>query len=145
MSEKWNIGIEEYFLNNFDIDRLYSSIEKSDFFFLHHIYLCGRNSECEDGVYLSELAAEMKLPMPNISKAVKRLQEKGYIEWNMTPDRDRTYVDLTSNAIELMHDEREKMRKIYERIKAEIPEADLERTVATVRRINEIVADVGGK
>lgn len=139
MNIQENYDIEEYFLRNFDIDKLYDSIEKTDFLFLHHIYACEKRSESEKGVYLSELAEKMKLSIADVSKAIKRLQEKGYIDWNMTPDRERTYVNLTSNAIELMHDEREKMKEIYKMIHTEISKSDMEITIATLKKMNEIV------
>lgn len=140
MDEIFDLKIEKYFLENFNIDNLFSSLEKSDFLFLHYIYLGMKESECEEGVFLSEIAEKMKLPIAAISKAMKRLQEKGYVNWDMTPDKERTYVTLTNHAIELMRDERVKMKNIYETIISDIPKEELEVTIATIKKINKIIA-----
>jgi len=140
MIEKLNLEIEEYFLKNFDIDRLFSSIEKSEFLFLHHIYLGVKDSECAEGMFLSEIADQMKMPVPEASKAIRRLQDKGYVRWDMTQDRKRTYINLTENALNLMQEERQKMKMIYDIIKNDINKEDLEITIATVKKINEIAS-----
>lgn len=51
------------------------------------------NSEIEDGVYLSDLAEYMHMSITDISKAVKKLQQKGYVEWH-TDDKKKEHISL---------------------------------------------------
>lgn len=130
---------EEFFLKNFNVDRLFHSIERADYLILYYIRACGEKSECETGVYLSELAEAMDIPIAQMSKAAKGLQEKGYIFWKMTDERDRTYVELTPNAIELMKEEHGLLRGVYEQIHLEIPEEELMNMGQTMRKITDIM------
>ena len=56
------------------------------------------NSEIEDGVYLSDLAEYMHMSITDISKAVKKLQQKGYVEWHTDDKKERTYITPTTKA-----------------------------------------------
>ena len=72
---------EDFFLKSINIDNIFKTFEKADYLFLYSIKHCMENSEIEDGVYLSDLAEYMNMPITDISKAVKKLQQKGYVEW----------------------------------------------------------------
>ena len=43
----------------------------------------------------------MKLSIPETSKMVKSLENKGYIIWKLDEKKERTYLVLTNKAIEL--------------------------------------------
>lgn len=62
----------------------------------------------------------MHFELPDISKAIEKLQDKGYVSWKTDNSAGKTYVELTSKAVELMFDERLRMKKCYEQIREEI-------------------------
>lgn len=139
MSGLFDRKVEDFFIKGFDIDRIFDSIGRADYLFLYYIDVCGEKDGGSSKVYLTRLAEEMKLTIPQVSKAVRQLQEKGYVEWKMNEEKDRTYVELTQTAVELMHDERERMKNYYTLIKEEIPQEELESTINTIKKIGRIL------
>lgn len=84
---------EDFFLRSINIDNIFKTFEKADYLFLYSIKHCMENSEIEDGVYLSDLAEYMHMSITDISKAVKKLQQKGYVEWH-TDDKKKEHISL---------------------------------------------------
>ncbi len=133
---------EAFFLNNFNTDRIFNVIERTDYLFLHYIKRCEVQSGQEKRVYLSTLAATMSLGIPEISKAVEKLPLKGYVSWKTDSDAGKTYVELTSKAVELMVDEKRRMEQSYQKIREEIGAEELERTIQTMKKITDILKQV---
>lgn len=61
------------------------------------------------------MAEYMKLSIPETSKMVKSLENKGYIIWKLDEKKERTYLVLTNKAIELSNCQKEKMIEAYEK------------------------------
>ena len=70
---------EEFFLKSVNVESIFEFIERTDYLFLYSIKECVEKSDCHEGVYLSEVAEYMKLSIPETSKMVKSLENKGYI------------------------------------------------------------------
>ena len=81
----------------------------------------------------------MRLQIPELSKAVEKLQDKGYVLWMTDNEAGKTYVQLTSKAIELMADEKRRMRESYRRIREEISEEELSQMVRTMKKVTAIL------
>lgn len=135
---------EVFFLDNFDIDRVFGTIERADYLFLYYIKICADETAQGKNVYLSELAEAMHLGIPEISKAMGNLQEKGYVSWKTDSSVGKTYVELTSKAVELMCDERLRMKKCYEQIREEIGEEELAGMMQTMKKITGILKRING-
>lgn len=130
---------ESFFLNNFNIDKVFNTIERADYLFLYYIKYCGDQTQNKGRVYLSALSETMNIGIPELSKAMESLQNKGYILWQTDDEAGRTYVELTSKAVELMNDERKRMENCYRRIQDEIGMEELERTLQTMKKITSIL------
>ncbi len=107
--------------------------------FIYHIKRCETKSKQGKRVYLAVLADTMNMPIPQISKAVENLRNKCGVSWGTDSEAGKTYVKLTSKAVELMRDERQRMENFYKRILEEIGEEELERTIRTMRTITSIL------
>ncbi len=127
---------ERFFLETFNADSIFNTIERADYLFLYRIRT---RAETSDRVYLSDLSTDMNLPMPALSKAIQRLQDKGLVSWKTDRSEGRSYVALTNKAIELMEGERSRMHACYARIREEIDPHDLEQAMQTMRQISEIM------
>ncbi|GAB5611465.1 hypothetical protein JCM37173_19910 [Allocoprococcus similis] len=103
---------------------------------------CVEKSDCHEGVYLSEVAEHMKLSIPETSKMVKSLENKGYIIWKLDEKKERTYLVLTNKAIELSHCQKEKMIEAYEKIISNIQEDELAVTRCTLRKIRQLMEEI---
>ena len=103
---------EEFFLKSVNVESIFEFIERTDYLFLYSIKECVEKSDCHEGVYLSEVAEYMKLSIPETSKMVKSLENKGYIIWKLDEKKERTYLVLTNKAIELSNCQKEKMTEV---------------------------------
>ena len=129
----------EFFLKIFNIDHLFYSIEQKDYLFLYYIHQCEKASELNGGVYLSELAEQMNLTIPEVSKAVKHLQEQGYVNWKTNEEKNKTYVEVSSHAIELIEDEKRRLKEMYRTIHEQVDQEELEQAMKTLGKITKII------
>ena len=81
--------------------------------------------------------------MPELSRMINSIQDKGYVLWKTSEDKTRTYVQLTSRANRKIEKEQEDMREVFNKIKRVIPHDELEITLATVRKISEVIREKG--
>ena len=104
---------EEFFLKSINVESIFEFVERTDYLFLYSIKECVEKSDCHEGVYLSEVAEYMKLSIPETSKMVKSLENKGYIIW-----------------------------KLDEKIISNIQEDDLAVTRCTLRKIRQLMEEI---
>lgn len=133
---------EEFFLKSVNVESIFEFIERTDYLFLYSIKECVEKSDSHEGVYLSEVAEYMKLSIPETSKMVKSLENKGYIIWKLDEKKERTYLVLTNKAIELSNCQKEKMIEAYEKIISNIQEDDLAVTQCTLRKIRQLMEEI---
>mgnify|MGYP004477116117 FL=1 len=132
------MGKEISLFKNISAEYIFDIVEKTDFFLICSIQEGIKNSTLEDGVYLSDLAEQMSIPVTQISTAVKKLEGKGYVLWKLDDSREHTYVMLTDRALKLESDQRRKMMDAYEKIVSNIRKEDLETTMLTISKIRQL-------
>lgn len=129
--------IEGFFLDEMGAEKVFRYLERADFMLLIYIERLCENSE--DGrVYLKELAKEMDVTMPVLSKMITSMQDKGYVSWKTSETKSGTYVQLTNRAKNKIKQERDYMRELFTKIRRAIPADELETTMTTVSKISEI-------
>ena len=128
---------EWFFLHNFDLDRVFSTIRRADYLVLFYIQT-RQETDPEEKLYLTDLANTMGIRVTELSKGVEKLQDQGYVRWLTDRDAGRTYVELTSKAVELMAEEQQYMKRCYARMQAEVGEEELRRTVDSLQKILQI-------
>lgn len=133
---------EEFFLKSINVERVFQVIERTDYLFLYNIKECMKKSKSPEGVYLAELAEQMEMSIIDTSKAVKSLEEKGYITWKLDNNKEKTYIVLTNKAKELSRGQKRKMIDAYEKITSNIPKEDIELTLLTLSKIRRLLEDV---
>ncbi len=140
MSIERNHPAEWFFLHNFDIDKVFSTIQRADYLVLYYIRM---QAEQNPGgkVYLADLAALMGLKVTELSKAVEKLQDKGFVVWKTDREAGRTYVELSSKAVELMAEEHDFMKRCYDRLRTELGDDELRRTVDTMQKVTAVLKD----
>ena len=131
---------EWFFLHNFDVDRVFSTIRRTDYLVLFYIKM-RQESHPDEKLYLADLAAEMGVKVTELSKGIEKLQDQGYVRWLTDREAGRTYVELTSKAVELMAEERDFMKRYYARLRTELGDEELRRTVDTLQHMRDILKD----
>lgn len=132
-------GVEQLFLDNVSVEMVFNLIDRIDYLFLRYIRNVGNQEAEKKEVYLSELAEGLQLPMAEVSKEVNRLQDKGYVRWLMGEKRDRTYVEVTQTAVDLLERQKEHLKEIYQKIVEELGEEETMVMLRSMHRIAEIV------
>lgn len=133
---------ERFFLDNFEfhLDHVFRRIQRADYLVLYSIQ-ARQDAAPGEKVYLSDLAEGMGLQVTELSRGVEKLQDKGFLVWKTDREAGRSYLKLSSKAIELMAAERERMKRSYQRLRTELGDEELSRTVTTMRRIAEILQE----
>ena len=141
MSTEWKHQPEEwFFLHNFDLDKVFSTIQRADYLVLY----CIKVQQAEhpgEKVYLADLAAAMGLKVTELSKAMEKLQDKGYVVWQTDREAGRTYVELSSKAVELMAEERGFMKRCYNRLRTELSDEEMGRAVELLQHVSAILKE----
>ena len=131
---------EWFFLHEFNVDKIFSTIQRADYLVLYYIKV-EQESHPGQKVYLADLAAAMGIKVTELSKGIEKLQDNGYVMWKTDREAGRTYVELSSKAVELMAEERALMQRCYQRLRAEIGEEELHRTVTTMQHATAILKE----
>lgn len=131
---------EWFFLHNFDVDRVFGTIQRADYLVLYYIKM-QQEAHPDEKLYLADLAKAMGVRVTELSKGIEKLQDSGYVRWLTDRDAGRTYVELTSKSVELMAEEREFMKRCYTRLREEVGEEELHRTAAVLQQLTAIVKE----
>ena len=131
---------EWFFLHEFNVDKVFSTIQRADYLILYYIKM-EQEEHPEQKVYLSDLAAAMGIKVTELSKGIEKLQDNGFVRWKTDREAGRTYVELSSKAVELMAEERALMQRCYQRLRTELGEEELRRTVGTMQRATAILKE----
>lgn len=130
---------EQLFLKKLSLDRVFAFISRTDYFLLTQIQDASSNSERDNGIYLSELAEYWKIPIADVSRIAKRLEEKGWIIWTFDENKTHTWLCLSDAALEKMEKQKHAMLAAFGRITSSIQEEDLQTTIRTVHTIQELI------
>ena len=131
---------EWFFLHELNVDKVFSTIQRADYLILYYIKMQAEQHP-DSKVYLADLAAVMGLKVTELSKAVEKLQDNGFVAWKTDREAGRTYVELSSKAVELMAEERAFMQRCYARLRAELGDEELHRAVSTMQSVTAILKD----
>ena len=131
---------EWFFLHELNVDKVFSTIQRADYLILYYIKV-EQEAHPAEKLYLADLAAAMGVRVTELSKGIEKLQDQGYVCWLTDREAGRTYVELTSKAVELMAEERDFMKRCYARLRTELGDEELRRTVDTLQHMRDILKD----
>ena len=131
---------EWFFLHEFNVDKVFNTIQRADYLILYYIKV-EQEEHPDQKVYLADLAAVMGVRVTELSKGIEKLQDSGFVAWKTDREAGRTYVELSSKAVELMAEERARMQRCYQRLRAELGDEELRRTVGTLQRATAILKE----
>ena len=126
---------EWFFLHELNVDKVFSTIQRADYLILYYIKVAQEEHPGEK-LYLADLAAAMGLRVTELSK-----QDSGFVTWKTDREAGRTYVELSSKAVELMAEEQALLQRCYRRMRAELGDEELRRAAATMQRATAILKE----
>lgn len=108
---------------------------KTDYFVLCTIMDKGENGQ----ITISELASRAKMLPSAISRTLKGLEERGYVERNINKnDRRNTYVELTAEGERLTEEARQIMADFGKSVMAQVDGEDMKRLISYLDNIYHI-------
>ena len=128
-------------LFNPESEELFTLIDKIDYVYMYNIMDYQKNHSKDGRAYLADMAEFFHMPVAKISKRIKRLEERGYVIWKMDENRERTYVEPSKMALELLKEQRNKIDECEKLVKERIPDSDVEITMSTLKKIHAIIHD----
>ena len=131
---------EWFFLHELNVDKVFSTIQRADYLILYYIKV-EQEKHPGEKLYLADLAAAMGVRVTELSKGIEKLQDNGFVAWKTAREAGRTYVELSSKAVELMAEERAFMQRCYARLRAELGDEELHRAVSTMQSVTTILKD----
>lgn len=110
-------------------------ISRTDFFVMCTIMDKGENGQ----ITISELASRAKMLPSAISRTLKGLEERGYVERNINKnDRRNTYVELTAEGERLTEEARQIMADFGKSVMAQVDGEDMKRLISYLDNIYHI-------
>ena len=83
----------------------------------------------------------MGLKVTELSKTMENLQDMGFVVWQTDREAGRTYVELSSKAVELMAEERGFMKRCYTRLRTELGDEEMGRAVKLLQHVSAILKE----
>ena len=114
---------------------MFPELCKTDFFVMCTIMDKGDNGQ----ITISELASRAKMLPSAISRTLKGLEERGYVERNVNKnDRRNTYVELTDAGKLVTEEARQTMAEFGKSVMAQVDEEDMKRLISYLDNIYRI-------
>jgi len=111
------------------------NMSKADFIVMNVIMNKGK----EDKMTISELAAIARMLPSAISRTLKGLEEKGYVERTINKqDRRNTYVELTEEGKKQTREVRQVMRDFGKTVMAKLDEQEMNQLILYLNNIYSI-------
>ena len=131
---------EWFFLHELNVDKVFSTIQRADYLILYYIKVA-QEAHPGEKIYLADLAAAMGLRVTELSKGIEKLQDSGFVTWKTDREAGRTYVELSSKAVELMAEERDFMKRCYARLRTELGDDELRRAVDIMQKVTAVLQE----
>ena len=118
-----------------NVSAMIPGLSSSEFTVMGAILQMGENGR----ITTSELAAKTRMLPPAVSRTLRGLEEKGYVERTVDKkDRRNTYVSLTENGWKKGEEVRSRMHDFGHSVMAQLKEEDVDQFVAYLDNIYEI-------
>lgn len=91
-------------------------------------------------IYLKDIAQQMDLPMPKVSKLVKDLKSKGFVHWTHDgAGEDGTYIQFTDSFLDSAQEQKQRLSNYYTRVIEAFGEESFLHLLADLAKLEEIM------
>jgi DNA-binding MarR family transcriptional regulator len=98
-----------------------------------------RKSHAGDGVSVSVVAKEMMIPCAGVSRSVRQLEEKGYMERSVNlKDRRNTYISLTEKGEQVTEEADQIMCSLAEAVMNKMGQEELHQLKENLEKLYEV-------
>ncbi len=131
------LNYHRYMLSQGEARGLFQNMSMSEYIALHKI--TEKNSEAGK-TYLQDIAEELHLSIPKTSKLVRKLNEKGLVNWAHDGDgSEGTYVTMTESGTQLMQRQEAFLKDYYGRVINRFGEENMIALLRLVKELEEVM------
>lgn len=117
---------------------IFTDVSKGEFFLLQILHQHRKGCADSQGMYVSELAAEMRMATPGVSRMLKSLEAKGYIERHVDEkDRRNTYICITQAGEDVRTGLMRHMSQLMDRVFEKMGYDEVRQLIALWNRLLE--------
>ena len=105
----------KYLFGNDNFRSFFKDLRTIDYVILHTILENEKSAAIYSGrTYLQELADKMQMPIRQLSKIVRDLKERGFVNWSHDGDgSEGTYVTITQEGLSRFKKQEEDLREFF--------------------------------
>lgn len=119
---------------------LFGEVSRGEFFVLDNLYKHEAQHPDAQGMYASDLAMAMRISPPGLSRLLKQLEAKGYIERVIDQDRRRNiYIRLTGPGRKTRHQIKGQMIAFSNRVVDGMGEDNLREMMRLCEQMMDII------
>lgn len=109
---------QRYLLNQGQANTLFQELSIPEYIALHYLSRAAAEKDNETGkTYLRDIAAELKLSIPQTSRMVGQLRDKGLVSWSHDGDgSEGTYIIITDSGLRQMETQETLLKDYYSRV-----------------------------
>lgn len=129
-----------YILNQGQADTLFQAISIPEYIALHHVIHSINEKGDGDKTYLRDIADELKLSIPQASKMVGNLRDKGLVSWSHDGNgSEGTYITITDSGLRLMDRQEAILQDYYGRVTEKFGRENMAELLRLMIRLEQVM------
>lgn len=109
-----DVTLHSYNISKLGVQQLFHKMTVPDYVALRMLLKTVNDIEGKHKIYLKEIADMLKLPMAQVSRLVRTLQERGLVKWKHDGNgEDGTYVQITDKGVSSAIEQQETLHDFY--------------------------------
>ena len=137
-----------YMLNQGQTGTLFRDMSIPEYIALHHVLhaINEKGGGADSKTYLQDIADELKLSIPQTSKMVGKLRDKGLVSWSHDGDgSEGTYITLTDDGVRRTEKQEAILKDYYGRVAEKFGSENLTALLRLMIRLEEVMDEELGK
>lgn len=123
-----------------NLSSLFGNITRGEFFVMDMLLLNEQTPQGADGMYVSDLVARTKNSPPGVSRTLKALEQKGYLQRHVdSQNRRNTFIRLTPEGRHAVCHAKQQFEAFIARICATMGEDEIRQFLALFERLLHII------
>ena len=129
-----------YVLNQGQVRSLFHDMSIPEYIALHSISKSITENGDSDRAYLRDLAQELRLTIPQTSKMIGNLRDKGLVLWGHDGNGNAgTYITITESGLRLMRQQETLLRDYYSRVVEKFGRENMMTLLQLVEQLEQIM------
>lgn len=109
-----DVTLHSYNISKFGVQQLFHKMTVPDYVALRMLLKNVNDADGKNKIYLADIADMLKLPMGQVSRLARTLQERGLVKWKHDGNgEDGTYIQITDKGVSSAIEQQETLHDFY--------------------------------